>query len=152
MNHIPMPTGLTIRDLHRFWAKTDRNSPRACWNWTASCCGTRGHARPVYYAGNVSYTASRVAYFLEYREDPGGLNVCHSCDNHLCVNPGHLWLGTQAENIRDCVDKGRRGDPSLHFPDSRILTWRQLHAGGMSCAAIARKAGLSARSVRGVCL
>jgi hypothetical protein len=51
--------------------------------------------------------AHRAMYRLIYGPIPKGMRVCHTCDVRLCVNPTHLWLGTQQENIKDCSDKKR---------------------------------------------
>jgi len=51
--------------------------------------------------------AHRVSYQIHYGPIPDGKFVLHSCDVPLCVNPAHLWLGTQKENIHDCISKGR---------------------------------------------
>lgn len=52
--------------------------------------------------------AHRAAYILAYGETPAkGLNVCHKCDNKICINPEHLFLGTQQDNIKDMYAKGR---------------------------------------------
>lgn len=52
-------------------------------------------------------TAHRVAYKKEHGDIPEGMVIMHLCDNPSCVNPAHLRLGTQAQNRKDCVNKGR---------------------------------------------
>lgn len=55
----------------------------------------------------MTLNTHRVAYALAWG-DPGDLLVCHSCDNKLCCNPSHMFLGTQADNVADMITKGRR--------------------------------------------
>jgi hypothetical protein len=59
------------------------------------------------------YRAHRVAWELTFQKEvPRGKVVRHTCDNPVCVNPQHLELGTQLDNVRDRVERGREGDRS----------------------------------------
>ena len=96
----------TLRE--RFEEKYVKGSIDQCWEWNANKlpkgygmigAGGRLNRRQAY--------AHRVAYQLYVGEIPKGMLVCHRCDNPSCVNPTHLFLGTQKDNIQDCVKKGR---------------------------------------------
>jgi hypothetical protein len=97
----------------RFWAKVKKT--RACWNWTAGCFNhpRGGTSYGCFYLGSRTdgtrkmHPAHRVAYELSVGAVPPGMKVLHKCDNPRCVNPAHLFLGTQRQNVDDMVAKGR---------------------------------------------
>ena len=80
-----------------------------CWEWRASK-GNKGYGQ--FLINGQIRQAHRVSYQLYVGEIPEGLYVCHRCDNPGCVNPSHLFLGTQTDNMRDCENKGRGVHPS----------------------------------------
>lgn len=86
----------------RFWARVDKSGN--CWLWTGAT-DDKGYGR-LSFKGRRAI-APRVAYELTHGVSPGQLQVLHRCDNPPCVNPDHLFLGTNADNIRDMCAKGR---------------------------------------------
>lgn len=75
-----------------------------CWEWKAGK-QTKGYGS--FWTSEKTLLAHRFSYQMYVGEIPDGLCVCHHCDNPLCVNPAHLFLGTNTDNIHDCMDKGR---------------------------------------------
>jgi len=79
--------------------------PDGCHVWMASLNSTGyGNFR---FDGKMAL-AHRVSYMLYVNQIPNNLHVLHKCDNPCCVNPDHLFLGTQADNNNDCINKGRK--------------------------------------------
>ena len=89
----------------RFWPKVKRMGEDDCWPWTGAL-GTSGYG--AFRLGKIVPNASRVALALSIGRWPDQHeHVCHKCDNPPCCNPSHLFIGTNAENARDAVAKGR---------------------------------------------
>lgn len=89
----------------KFWAKVDKSGE--CWLWTG--CKTRGygHLSRRCNGKTVWLRAHRVAWETAHGDVPSGMVVRHHCDNPSCVRPEHLFLRSQAENLRDMRAKGR---------------------------------------------
>lgn len=82
-----------------------------CWIWTAAQRGGYGQFWPGGDREKIRLVKAHRWSFEHYSNSkiPDGMEVCHSCDRPLCVNPEHLWLGTHFDNLRDSSVKGRQG-------------------------------------------
>lgn len=88
----------------RFWSRVEKQTEGGCWIWK----GERsrfGHGRFLFLGKRT--LAHRYAYELVNGKIPGGHVLCHRCDVPACVNPEHLFVGTQKDNVWDSIHKGR---------------------------------------------
>ena len=98
-------------DLPKFHRNYQINETSGCWEWIGSTFQNRGgYGR--FHIGRIGYRAHRVSWLVHHMVWPVGKLVCHKCDNPSCVNPNHLFLGTERDNILDMVRKGRKADVS----------------------------------------
>lgn len=104
--------------VKRFWLHIDKKDPDECWNWTRYTA-PNGYGRVKWNGLNGALT-HRVVWELTYGPIPEKLFVLHKCDNRKCCNPEHLFLGTQATNMKDMTAKGRRVAAKGYIrPDAR---------------------------------
>jgi len=94
---------------HKFWLRVNKLGDNDCWCWNTYISKSGyGQFKFCYLSKYYQFTASRVSYELKVGLIPDGLLVCHKCDNPKCVNPKHLFLGTQKDNMDDKVNKNRQ--------------------------------------------
>jgi hypothetical protein len=148
--------------VDRFWSKVNKFGPLPshcpdlghCWIWTG-CVASRygqislGHPSTP---GSKRWRAHRFSWELHNGPiaDPN-LRVCHRCDNCLCVNPAHLTLQTQAWNVHDSSQKGRKnawGIQKLNADDVRVI--RQQAERGLFHKDIAKAFGIARNTVSGI--
>lgn len=100
-----VPPRVRLRIFERFEEKYIPEPNSGCWIWI-SACTNKGYGH-MWVAGRWYEKAHRLSYLLHKGAIPSQQRVCHRCDNPHCVNPDHLWLGTQMQNINDAMAKGR---------------------------------------------
>lgn len=149
-----------IHPLHNiFWDRVNKKGPlileTKCWLWTGTQ-STRGYG--VYKKGGKGkvHMAHRLSWEVT-RGPIGDKWVLHKCDNTTCVNPGHLFLGTHDDNVRDKVSKMRQvyGERinTAKLTEETVIEIRRRAALGEIHAKLAREFGVAqvtvSRAVRG---
>jgi len=115
----------------RFWSKVNKNGPTIietpCWEWTA----VRMHdGYGQFWFADQMYRAHRFALEERLGRPLGRKHACHRCDNRACVNPDHLYVGTNNDNVQDKTRKGRcsRVNPRLS-PNMRVKLFEMVRSG-----------------------
>jgi hypothetical protein len=147
---------LPVVDPGAFWARVDASGgPSACWQWQRARFRTGYGALREPKIG-TTLLAHRVAWTLTRGAIPDGFHVLHRCDNRPCCNPAHLFLGTDADNVRDMDSKGRRrngprygeANSSTKLTDAQVAAMRaEYAAGGATHRGLAEKYGVSRGNV-----
>lgn len=138
----------------RFWAKVDKSGgENACWLWTAYREPEWGYGVFRMKSREPMWSAHRASWTFNNGVIPVDRIVCHICDNPPCVNPGHLYLGTDQTNSTDKVLRNRttKGRPVHHgelsFHKITLAEVREIRrryaAGGISQSALGREFGIS---------
>lgn len=138
----------------RLLAGCERGSGTGCWLWQKAT-NDRGYAvLRVFKRPHGSSLASRVSFTLFRAEVPDEAFVCHRCDTPACVNPMHLFIGTQQDNMTDMKRKGRQrslcGDdsPFSKVTAEDVIEIRRRYGQGDAPLQIAKDHGLTYNAVR----
>lgn len=137
--------------LDRFWEKLKVSSPDECWEWQGTL-DKFGYGIISINAGR--HYAHRFSYELHFGPIPAGMFICHKCDNPLCSNPAHLFVGDRYDNANDMKAKGRchlgekHGNAKLTAED--VVEIRKLAATGMTQTALAQQFGVTRSGIASI--
>ncbi len=137
----------------KFWKKIGKCDEDSCWGWEG-CLNKKGYG--TWDMAKRKQTAHRWAYIFACGPIPDGMGVLHHCDNPGCVNPKHLFLGTNADNVADKVAKGRQWHPigELHHKAKlnrdQVLMIREMLESGMPGHMLAVQFGVSRTTIYGI--
>lgn len=125
-----------------------------CFNWQGSVNKRTGYGS-IYILGKTKM-AHRVSFDVFRKSIPRGMFVCHRCDNTSCINPAHLFLGTQQDNMRDAAKKNRsvHGERQRHakLNQENVNDILKRYSSGEVVSALAKQFGVHSQTIRRVLL
>lgn len=136
--------------MARLTRGSEKSEVNGCINWIKATNGIGYGTLKI--KGKTEY-AHRLSYSLHNGEIDSDIKVCHKCDNPSCVNPYHLFLGTQSDNMKDCYDKGRSKikphsmsgaeNPNAKLTEEEVIKIKSLIENGDTEQSIASKFNVS---------
>lgn len=118
-----------------------------CWLWTGATNGRYG----TLHVNGVKRYAHRYFYTIYKGPIPRGAMVLHDCDNPLCVNPDHLHMGTQLDNMREASERKRlrvgRNNPAARRSVEEVIAIRRAAVSGEPYSSIARRMEIAVSNV-----
>jgi hypothetical protein len=106
----------------RFFSKVECIPFHTCWEWIGAK-SKKGYGS--FWSGDYSIgtiETHRQSWIIHNGAIPNGMHVLHKCDNPSCVNPAHLFLGTNMDNVKDMRDKGRNVNPPIHIGEANPIS------------------------------
>lgn len=140
----------------RFWRHVTAGAENECWLWQGATIKGYGALRMQRSHSPGYVYAHRMSYEIHKGAIPADQHVCHSCDNPLCVNPNHLWVGTNRENVTDMDAKGRRvtqrGEthPDAKLTEAQVLEIRERAANGEKQRNLASEYSISESNISSI--
>ena len=116
-----------------------------CWLWTAAVSGSGPYGRTT--KDGKTYPAHRLSYQIYRGPVRSDQVVCHKCDNPYCVNPEHLFIGTQKDNVHDAIRKGRFPFRRRVLTPAQEATAKVLFYSGLTRTDIGRRLGVSTQTI-----
>jgi hypothetical protein len=139
---------MTFKDQKKYLARKRAvfmtfvfKQPNGCWEWTGALMNS-GYGKASYRSQQIG---AHVLSHILFKGDPRPFQTCHTCDWKPCVNPDHVFKGTQLENEADKVAKGRSEKGSDRYnaklDEDKVREIRRRAAAGESHAALAKEFG-----------
>lgn len=138
----------------RFLARCQGTPVKGCWIWSGPVNSSSGYGMCSWYDAGLPHkfiSAHVMSYRIYKGVVPQGAIVMHQCDNRLCVNPAHLELGTQKENMAHCIETrrvahGERVGGAL-MTTEKVLELRARHSAGETGRSLSKAFGISEPTV-----